>query len=363
MNIMPITTPFSETITGLDYNSATGVLSLTAGYIIPTTGSTFLPIGGGTLTGQTGVLKLGNTGNLFSIYSNANTAQTSTPSLFEVVSTADYPAPSGIKAGFGCTYVPTINQASNDLQYGFFAGTSPSGAINATGQSFFGVYGSTAAALTSSDNTKRTLNLYGIYFSAYNSASWNGTGTAGPVNNIITCGAYVKGFLGYVGATISGEETSSNSYGLWSTSQMSGVYNSATAGYNYGIKSVTTSSSFSGTGTVNSYGAYIDAAASAALTGGGTLTSWGLFEVNGRNNVLMGNLSIGKLTAPAVALDVVGAILNTTTIEAGTGFKCGGTAAVTDGTYTVGLKLTPVTGIDGTITVKGGIVTNIQSAT
>ena len=36
---------------------------------------------------------------------------------------------------------------------------------------------------------------------------------------------------------------------------------------------------------------------------------------------------------------------------------------VVDGTYTVGNKLTPVTGQNGTITVKSGIITAIQSAT
>lgn len=46
-----------------------------------------------------------------------------------------------------------------------------------------------------------------------------------------------------------------------------------------------------------------------------------------------------------------------------TSYKAGGTAAVADGTYTVGSKITPVTGDDGTITVKGGIITAIQEAT
>ena len=41
----------------------------------------------------------------------------------------------------------------------------------------------------------------------------------------------------------------------------------------------------------------------------------------------------------------------------------GGTAPVANGTYTVGSRLTPVTGIDGTITVKSGIITAIQPAT
>lgn len=44
------------------------------------------------------------------------------------------------------------------------------------------------------------------------------------------------------------------------------------------------------------------------------------------------------------------------------GYKAGGTSAVADGTYTVGSKITPVTGHDGTITVKGGIIIAIQQA-
>jgi hypothetical protein len=44
------------------------------------------------------------------------------------------------------------------------------------------------------------------------------------------------------------------------------------------------------------------------------------------------------------------------------GYKAGGTAAVADGTYTVGLKLTGG-GVNGTITTKGGIITAIQQAT
>lgn len=43
-------------------------------------------------------------------------------------------------------------------------------------------------------------------------------------------------------------------------------------------------------------------------------------------------------------------------------YKAGGTAPVADGTYTVGSKITPVTGHDGTITIKGGIITAIQQA-
>ena len=46
-----------------------------------------------------------------------------------------------------------------------------------------------------------------------------------------------------------------------------------------------------------------------------------------------------------------------------TSFKPGGTSPVADGTYTVGDRITPVTGDLGTITVSGGIITAIQEAT
>ncbi len=41
----------------------------------------------------------------------------------------------------------------------------------------------------------------------------------------------------------------------------------------------------------------------------------------------------------------------------------GGSAPVADGTYTVGNRITPVTGNLGTITVQDGIITAIQEAT
>ncbi len=44
-------------------------------------------------------------------------------------------------------------------------------------------------------------------------------------------------------------------------------------------------------------------------------------------------------------------------------YKASGTSPVADGTYTVGSKITPVTGDDGTITIKGGIITAVQEAT
>ncbi len=46
-----------------------------------------------------------------------------------------------------------------------------------------------------------------------------------------------------------------------------------------------------------------------------------------------------------------------------TSYKAGGTSPVADGTYTVGNRITPVTGALGTITTKGGIITAVQEAT
>jgi len=67
-----------------------------------------------------------------------------------------------------------------------------------------------------------------------------------------------------------------------------------------------------------------------------------------------GNVGINN-AAPAYTLDVTGGVNATT-------YSAGSTAPVADGTYTVGSKLLPA-GNNGTITVKGGIITAIQEAT
>lgn len=59
------------------------------------------------------------------------------------------------------------------------------------------------------------------------------------------------------------------------------------------------------------------------------------------------------------ALQDSGVIIDDSNIVNAAGYKAGGTAAVADGTYTLGLG-TPVSGQNGTITVKGGIITAIQ---
>jgi len=70
-----------------------------------------------------------------------------------------------------------------------------------------------------------------------------------------------------------------------------------------------------------------------------------------------GNVGINN-NLPAYTLDVTGGV-NATTYSAGT---IAGLSAVSETTYTVGARLTP-TGNDGTITVRGGIITAVQPAT
>ncbi len=69
-----------------------------------------------------------------------------------------------------------------------------------------------------------------------------------------------------------------------------------------------------------------------------------------------------------VIISDLGAVTGVTTLTTSgvvnaSGYEAGGTAAVADGTYTVGAMITPATGTTGTITVKGGIITAIQQAT
>ncbi len=74
------------------------------------------------------------------------------------------------------------------------------------------------------------------------------------------------------------------------------------------------------------------------------------------NAVAVWNGTTG-LTIKNSTVTIVSGVVNATS------YKAGGTSPVADGTYTVGSKITPVTGADGTITVKGGIITAIQQAT
>ncbi len=62
------------------------------------------------------------------------------------------------------------------------------------------------------------------------------------------------------------------------------------------------------------------------------------------------------LTATGIGVVIVGNTDSTT-------YSVAGTPAVADGTYTVGNRITPVTGDLGTITIQGGIITAIQQAT
>jgi hypothetical protein len=324
MNIMPITTPFSETITGLDYNSATGVLSLTAGYIIPTTGSTFLPIGGGTLTGNLlftdATYDIGASGATRPrhLYLSGNLVTGSTVAFNG----------SAISASYGINNQFTVSSSTANGIYNYLTNTKNTPVTVSVGLGFYSYWSPTVGS--SASRTCTTLGggsgITSITLDATETKDFTATNMFG-YQSIFT----------YTGSTTGGgkAKVGTRAAHFWATAPNTNI--------NTDVLLLT---------------AFYDAGQDNAKV----TTAWGL-GINTANSYINGSLRIGSAVAPTVPLDVVGAILNTTTIEAGTGFKCGGTAAVADGTYTVGLKLTPVTGIDGTITVKGGIVTNIQSAT
>lgn len=160
--------------------------------------------------------------------------------------------------------------------------------------------------------------------------------------------------------------TISNAIGGWfyiwllGLSSSGGIVTTAKAGSFGGQVSYGTITNFygnhienvTGAGAVtNAYGLYI-----AAITKGGTLNR-AIYSAGG-DSVHMGSIKFGNVTAPTATVDVSGNILASTTIEAASGFKCGGTAAVADGTYDIindGVSIGQVT----SITVKGGIITGI----
>jgi len=91
----------------------------------------------------------------------------------------------------------------------------------------------------------------------------------------------------------------------------------------------------------------------------------GLFYIRGTEGLAFGAATeyINSANAGYLDLNAATGIRVNTAVTLSSITTIGGTVPVADGTYTVGLKLTPVTGTDGTITVKSGIITAIQPAT
>ena len=321
--------------------------------------SNTLTLASGSITDSTGAIDFGNenlqTTGRYRATTNAAVGAMGYPALIEVASSDTYKISSAYKAGINSEcYFDAANYSSGVIAAGLYfnrASGTPAGASN----SYIGLYG--GAALNVASGTLKYWGA-GLWFEVFNSANLDG-GTLKLNTDYIHYGINVSCQMGFAGSTISNKANCQN-HGLNLVATMAGTFNSTstTTSTNFGGKFSTVDSITDGTGNIISYGCYISACAGRTFGSGGVLTSWGLYEVNGRNNAFLGPISIGKLTAPTVPLDVVGAILNTTTIEAGTGFRCGGTPAVADGTYTTGIGGTT----NGTITTKGGIITAIQQA-
>jgi hypothetical protein len=246
-------------------------------------------------------------------YKTANIAP-SFLAIKEIISSAANPLPSAILSGL--TQDLYFNNPST-TQCGQVTLTNTIGTYgNSVVQ--YGLYGGVVsnAVLTASSGTKN-ITISGLGFSTEHQLDVDGgSGKNSAVVSLF--GAKTQASFGYTGKSIIGK-TSYSAYGGWFEARLFPVtYNSSTTdGFACGVYAKTTNIGITTTRPVSVYGLYIDACATS-----GTLTSWGLFEVNGVNNVLKGNLSIGKLTAPAYPLDVVG------DISSGTLFRIGATAGI-----------------------------------
>ncbi len=69
------------------------------------------------------------------------------------------------------------------------------------------------------------------------------------------------------------------------------------------------------------------------------------------------------LSKDPISTNSSGKIISGTTVTIENAETNSSIIPVVDGTYTVGKAITPISGIDGTITVKSGIITAIQQAT
>ena len=290
--------------------------------------------------GSFGKITMGQTGlssfNQLAIGTTSAPTITQYPALIEISTSPSYPMPSWLAGGFFSETSHLAQATPSFSMAGQFWQTSSGDMKNsgAVTKSFTGLFGGTTTTFTnsSSSGATRAAVLCGLDFSAKNAADWSPTTTSvGATQVIITYGLRTYGYLGYIGYTISGARAQGINYGGDFVGDMQGTYSAGLAGLNYGVYAATTDNltDIASGSSIISYGVYINACGSATKGSGGTLTSWGLYEVNGRNNAFLGNVSIGKLTAPTVALDVAGAGLFSTSLTAGTGFGCNSKTAQT----------------------------------
>jgi hypothetical protein len=281
VNISQIIVPFSETVTGLDYSSATGVLSLTANYMIPQAGTTTqIPYMN---TGGTGYLYSANLtfdGSLLNLTGNMGIGQAAVTTM-----------------GLGVTEVMTGSSSSLVIGAGVLVTNSQTG-TNTTA----GLFGSATSTKRNGTGSVSVLQIMGLDFSAQyipSSALQNNCTVSvlqGVRSNLVVTGQASEAKNCTVTNAIGFKPTAVFTTGASS----SGAMTIATLAEFSTVNPTLTTGSGGSTPTITTLYGFYDA----GLTVGGI--NWGC-AIN-TQSYFNANVSIGKNTAPTVALDVVGQI-------------------------------------------------------
>ena len=236
----------------------------------------------------------GNTGTKLAV-GTAGGSPANRAALIELVSSSGDPV--GLGSMLDVTFYPTMAETKNYCVAGNFF-NKVTGTMDQVSVNVIALYGGINSALVA---TFKEVKFKGLQFNVQNVADI--TGGIVP-KNLVYKGIEAYSQLGYATKTISGKVITKN-YGLDAKATMDGIFNSDQTNCNYGAYIKTEDLLDDGTGDITSYGLYIDACADNADIGsGGTVISWGLYEANGRDNALCGNLRLGSTTAPTDPLSI-----------------------------------------------------------
>jgi hypothetical protein len=397
MSIKQIIMPLSATATGLTFTTSTGVLSLTSGYVIPTTteqsnwntaygwgnhasagyltsvtahnllsathGDTLAgnPILGDVLIGNTTPAWARLAGQITTTRKFLRQTGTSTISAlpaWDTILDADIPS-----------YATWNAKADYSFGANNFSGSGSISAGDITGTSLIFTNGTVLS--NPSANTYRCLGTTtGGYVKGFEidfATNTNGPVLSGTTTQDAVKRLYINGYLILLDDQIMTFGTSADTTLRWySAPSFDGILwtinsgGGANGGGNITVTDTITrptlTDCFANVGhpairlqardtTASHYIQFNHNGTNAVVDAG-----FGLLLLNPTgNSAVNGSLSVGKATAPTVPLDVVGAILSSTTITATTGFGCNSKAAQTAYTVNAACDLTTVVALTNQI--------------
>lgn len=207
--------------------------------------------------------------------------------IVEVISDASNLLPSGTESGIEVeAFFDPNDSVTGSFQFAGSFFNKATGTTVDIANNQRGLFGGFQGAIV---NNGYNVIAFGLQFDCFNNANFDG----GKALNLFTRGVSVTSYLGYNGKTVSNAAITDNRGGHFDAI-LDGTYDSSVAGTNCGVCAKTTDSLTDADGDITSYGLYIDALTGSTKGGGGVITSWGLYEVNGIDSFMSGDLAFGQ---------------------------------------------------------------------